>query len=145
MAIVGYTSATSYFPEEPVEFHLSTDDANDPNFILEILRIGAETPVRPQVRGTAQARSYPSDASENGCRWPAEDDLTFQIPGDWPSGVYIARFTTDAQATNDIHFVVKSVVSLDSVDEGATKNRWSLADRADRESQEAPDSSTTPP
>ena len=37
------------------------------------------------------------------------------------------------------------VVSLDSVDEGATKNRWSLADRADRESQEAPDSSTTPP
>ena len=39
----------------------------------------------------------------------------------------------------------KLVVSLDSVDEGATKNRWSLADRADRESQEAPDSSTTPP
>jgi hypothetical protein len=37
------------------------------------------------------------------------------------------------------------VVSLDSVDEGATKNRWSLADRADRESQEAPDSATTPP
>ena len=55
-----------------------------------------------------------------------------------------------AASTNHCSTVLGStsntrVVSLDSVDEGATKNRWSLADRADRESQEAPDSSTTPP
>jgi hypothetical protein len=90
--IQGYTSEISALPGETIHFHVSTDPPEP--YAIAVYRLG-------WYRG-AGARLVASLPDMNGSRytapeggwlgagWPVTDRLT--VPGDWPSGYYIARF-----------------------------------------------------
>lgn len=73
-------------------------------------------PIRPhRLPPSGEGRRLSSgDADAEGCRWP-KVELLSSIPGDWPSGVYMAQFSaedaprghTSSRAGEDALFIVR--------------------------------------
>jgi hypothetical protein len=62
-----------------------------------VLRTGPVKAVR-YAEDAVCARLGPGDADVNGCGWPAACALG-AIPSDWPSGLYLAQFTSASKPT----------------------------------------------
>lgn len=115
--IEGYASAMSYRAGDQLAFHLSAEPAAD--VTIEIFRLGyyqgnggrrvsriGPIAVKPQPT--------PKDGERNlrECRWPASHTLT--IPGDWLSGVYLAKLTrADDGYQAYVVFIVKDARRAD--------------------------------
>ncbi|TVR50843.1 MAG: formylglycine-generating enzyme family protein, partial [Puniceicoccaceae bacterium] len=112
VAIEGYASKTSLYPGESVDFHVSTSPAAD--FTIEVFRTGyyGGTGGRLMTRlGSFAGEAQPTPPSGEGrvreCAWPVS--ATLEVPGDWPSGVYLAKLTrADNGFQSYIIFVLKS-------------------------------------
>ncbi|HEY6347402.1 MAG TPA: N,N-dimethylformamidase beta subunit family domain-containing protein [Bryobacteraceae bacterium] len=99
-----YTSTTSVFPGETIDFHASANPAGD--LQLEIIRLGiTDTSVYKALVHVGEW-PIPSDAYANGCAWPAALE-SFAIPLTWRSGVYLVRFSDASGVLANTFFVVK--------------------------------------
>lgn len=111
---VGYCARTSFIGGEGLTVHVATVETNEQCWVdvyrivgclestdiprLEfVIRSGPVSPVcYPQE--AAGTRLGPGDADVEGCRWPPACALT-EIPDDWPSGPYLAQFTSAPEPT----------------------------------------------
>jgi len=103
----GYPGRLSVVAGDKLALHLAgtTGKAR-----LEIARVGAERKVvltRDDIPVTAH--DVPTDASANGCRWPAT--LTLDVPAEWATGYYNVRLdgpgTDGKPVRSDGFFVVR--------------------------------------
>ena len=104
--VQAYAGETSVFPGDVLPFHVSSRTGN---CALDISRSGGDRSVLFHAVGTAALLSVADDAYQAGCGWPSAYNLA--VPGDWQSGLYIARIsTTDGNNndTKDIPFVVRA-------------------------------------
>ena len=91
--IAGYCWPQSVAPGETVALHASTTAAT---FGVEIVRQGAVDERvfdHPGLAGVEH--DVPADAASGGCGWPAA--LSIEV-GDWRSGFYLVRLTTEDSA-----------------------------------------------
>ena len=99
------SSAARTVPGEPMELRILADA---PALTLQFLRVGAET--RPSER--AQRRDARARPRATRCRWTGpgsarpRSTITVQT-GDWPTGVYAARLTTDDGRVGFAPFVLR--------------------------------------
>ena len=97
-AIEGYVSRTSLYPGESIDFKVSANPAR--KFFIDIYRLGyyGGTGGRHMTRlGSFAGRPQPMPMMSverlRECNWETATSLT--IPGDWPSGVYLGKFSLD--------------------------------------------------
>lgn len=109
--IQGYTSATSVSPGDKLTFYISTENEGD-DYTIDIYRLGwygglGARLMTPQAGLKGRAQGYYNAATHTlsnceSCRidkdtglveanWQPSYSLT--IPGDWTTGVYLAKFT----------------------------------------------------
>ena len=110
-AIEGYVSHTSIKAGETLDVFVSTDKPD--KFSLDIFRMGYYggkggrlMKSYKSVKGSVQPTPADGDNYLIECKW--EPSVSFKIPNDWVSGVYLGKLstlTTDAQAY--IVFIVK--------------------------------------
>ncbi|MEY2591878.1 MAG: hypothetical protein QOJ67_3862 [Acidimicrobiaceae bacterium] len=103
--VTGYCWPQSAEPGETVALHLSS--AGGRHVAVEVARIGADRAVvltHPGVE--AGDHATPSDASSNGCGWPAA--LTIEVDPAWRSGYYevVLEIEVDGKARRDHAFFV---------------------------------------
>src|ERR1051325_985080 len=106
-SVRGYASATSVAPGERIAFHVRAVNGAAGPFRLDLFRRGEEDDLLWSYNGLAEACTTPDDAYRVGCGWPEACALT--IPESWPSGLYAARFASDAGDRDPSHavFVVR--------------------------------------
>ncbi|MGR0220654.1 N,N-dimethylformamidase beta subunit family domain-containing protein [Agromyces sp. ZXT2-6] len=66
---------------------------------------GSPQTVRDAVTLAGGIRTLPADYRSAGCRWP--ESLTFDVPVDWPSGLYAVRLQSTDGLTRDVPFTVR--------------------------------------
>lgn len=96
----GYASAPSVAQGATIELHIATRISP---FTLSIFNLAA----REVILQTLTLESAPRNCTglyERGCDWPVT--TVFQVPADWPSGYYGARFPTSI-GTRHIFFLVR--------------------------------------
>lgn len=101
----GYASLQSVAQGGQIAFHISTASRR---FSLEIYREGSERTLMETIQDLpGRERSCSEPAYETGCGWPIT--LTFEVPSDWPSGVYTADFDTEGgqSGKKSLVFVVR--------------------------------------
>jgi hypothetical protein len=104
MPITGYPSTVSALPGERVYFHLCSDPPG--NHTLTIERVGAGAALFT-ARGIAIGNhALPADRAGTYAWPPVALSPAFQVPGDWPSGLYLLR--ADGEAVLD--FAVRARV-----------------------------------
>lgn len=104
--VTGYCWPQSVAPGGNVGLHLSSAGARPVE--VEIARVGAERIVVWSGSVAADDHPTPSDASANGCRWPAA--ATIVAGDDWASGYYEVLLTIDvdgASRRSHAFFVVR--------------------------------------
>jgi hypothetical protein len=97
----GYANLTSVAQGSSIDLHIATSSSP---FTVEIINLAGDSVVRTIPNLTSQARNC-TGLSEEGCGWPAT--TTLDIPMDWPSGYYVARFPTSI-GNRYIFFVVRA-------------------------------------
>src|SRR5712692_7111504 len=117
-AIEGYASKTSVLAGEPIDFMISMQPAG--SFLVDIYRMGyyGGAGARHMVRlgpFKATPQNVPMMTMERlrECAW--EKSASLPIPGDWPSGVYLAKLSRDEPhgTQSYVIFVVKEHRSSD--------------------------------
>ncbi|WP_228150321.1 GldG family protein [Acinetobacter baumannii] len=106
MAVFGYSSATSVLPGSSISFYLSTDVPGVMNLTIE--RIGT-TSVSSTITTTLFTRSLPTTNPWEGFGWPVS--TTFNIPSNWPSGLYRLAYMSQDVLTFVIRPVIPAAVS----------------------------------
>jgi hypothetical protein len=110
--IEGYASATSVAPGETIRMYVNTVD---PEYTIEVFRMGWYGGVGGRrmtnaVRRAAVKQTIPSPDPVTGlieCDW--SDPYSLTIPGDWVSGVYVAKITAlPSDVGSWIIFVVRA-------------------------------------
>ncbi|HMA37340.1 MAG TPA: N,N-dimethylformamidase beta subunit family domain-containing protein [Chloroflexia bacterium] len=106
VTIRGYPARASVHPGATLVLHIATAA---PHFHIEIYRQTTTLELMTQVFGLAGQWAAERAASDD-FQWPA---YPLAIPGDWPSGAYLARCVVDTPAdippaTGEILFVVRS-------------------------------------
>src|SRR5678816_2161216 len=88
LAVEGYTTQRSYVPGEWVIICMSSSQRIHSTVTIE--RLGVQAKRMWTASLWVKPVGIPVDASENGCGWELEEGgkLTFEIPNEWPSGVY---------------------------------------------------------
>ena len=111
-AIEGYASKTSLYPGESIEFFVST--SSNVNFTIDIYRSGyyGGLGARHMAKlGPFNGKSQPVPMMGNErareCNW--ESCTNFTVPGDWKSGVYLAKLAREERfgAESYMIFIVK--------------------------------------
>ena len=98
----GYATPLSVRQGDCITFHISNSRSY---YDLFIFREGAQRRLVKQFDGLhGQLQTVPESGYRDGFGW--EETVTFRVPPDWTSGVYIASFPT-AQGTREILFVVR--------------------------------------
>jgi hypothetical protein len=94
--IEGYCSHTSIRAGETISFYVSTNPRSD--FTLDLFRMGYYSGKGArkmhsfgELRGLTQPDPPIGHKRLRDCQW--EPTLQFQIPRDWPSGVYLGKLT----------------------------------------------------
>ena len=106
--LAGYTWPTSARPGESIEFFVSSHVGA---YTMRIYRQADEELFMADVSGLPTAPTplpITRTAWRDGAGWPAV--ATLQIPGDWPSGLYLARVEATGATPLDIPFIVRSAV-----------------------------------
>ena len=100
----GYTSKVSVAQGESLDFHLSSDTGDTAS--LRIYREGAARQLMTTLTDVPVGHYHCDGGYATGCGWPAA--TTFTVPGDWPSGVYIAVYSAAGAArSREIIFWVR--------------------------------------
>ena len=99
----GYASRLSVAQGDLIDFHISTDV---PLFDLIIWREGPSRRLMTTIIGLNGGEYDCTAGYATGCGWPVAS--TFQIPLDWPSGIYTVDIPT-AVNTQHIIFWVRQV------------------------------------
>ncbi|NKB68290.1 MAG: hypothetical protein GKR89_14605 [Candidatus Latescibacteria bacterium] len=98
----GYATPQSVRQGEQVVFHISNSRSY---YDIFVFREGAKRALVKEINDLqGQLQPVPELGYQNGFDW--SETLTFDIPLDWPSGVYIASFAT-GQGMREILFVVR--------------------------------------
>ena len=101
--IAGYCWPQSALPGETVSVHVSTTAAV---YDIEVVRQGArDDRVLTRERLPGVDHPVPDDAGSAGCQWPAALDIEV---GEWRSGFYLVRLTSDQGERAEAFFVVRS-------------------------------------
>lgn len=109
--IKGYVDRTSVSVGETIRFHVSVNPAQQ--YSIRVYRMGyyaglggRELWARTVTNGTRQ-NICPLDSSTGQitCSWSSDVALT--IPGNWVTGIYLAKVTNSAGFDNHIPFVVR--------------------------------------
>ena len=112
LAVEGYTTQRSYVPGEWVIICMSS--AQRIHSTVTIERLGVQAKRMWTASLWVKPVGIPVDASENGCGWELEEGgkLTFEIPNEWPSGVYRVTMSVPPgagrQRSGETFFVVRS-------------------------------------
>jgi len=104
-SIEGYADAVTVFPGSTIEFKVH---APNNHFNIDFSRYGSLG--SPELVLTVSdlpgsAQDYPEDAYKNGAQWCTS--YSFEVPWEWPSGLYNARLY-DGTASFNLLFVVRS-------------------------------------
>jgi len=98
----GYATAMSIRRHETVTFHISNSRSY---FDIHIFHEGARRTLVKEIVGLrGKMQNIPEYGYRDGFDW--EETVSFRIPDDWKSGVYIASFPT-GQGPREILFVVR--------------------------------------
>ncbi|MFJ1519832.1 N,N-dimethylformamidase beta subunit family domain-containing protein [Acinetobacter sp. ABJ_C1_1] len=106
MAVSGYSSATSALPGSSISFYLSTDSPGITSLTVE--RIGTTT-VSSTLSTTLFTRSLPATNPWEGFGWPVS--VTFNIPSNWPPGLYRLAYSGQDVLTFVIRPATQAAVS----------------------------------
>ncbi|MEE2754712.1 MAG: N,N-dimethylformamidase beta subunit family domain-containing protein, partial [Candidatus Latescibacterota bacterium] len=111
-AVEGFGSRTSCYPGESVDFFVSLDPEGSVN--IDIYRLGYYGGLGGKLMTSLGPFNVPTQPVPmmtterlRECDW--EKTLTFDVPNDWGSGVYLAKLTRDEEfgPQSYIIFVVK--------------------------------------
>lgn len=109
--IDAYSNCDSVYVGQNITFHLS-DHAGSAgasrNATVTITRIGSSDQTVYTGTASMSKQVVPNDAWVNCCNWPT--GLTLQIPANWTSGFYRARFDSPSGGSSWVAFVVKHPV-----------------------------------
>ncbi len=117
-AIEGYSSKTSLYPGETIDFMVSMNPSG--SFIIDFYRMGYYEGMGAREMGSvgpikAHPKPMPMMSIERlrECDW--DKSFSLKVPDDWPSGVYIAKFTRQDTPglQNYVIFIVKSLRKTD--------------------------------
>ncbi|MBE0592602.1 MAG: hypothetical protein IH616_09415, partial [Gemmatimonadales bacterium] len=100
-----YADRHSVAPGEAIGFHVAVIGDDPANVWFEFTRLGSSWQQDGWNLANVAARSVPENGWEDCCNWP--ETVSFQIPENWKSGLYRARFST-ADGQNDVYFVVRA-------------------------------------
>ena len=106
-SVSGYGGSISVAPGDPLELHLA---GHDPSARLDVFRVGAHDAMHLLtvpgigVSPQPQALPRPNDGLVEE-RWPVSYRLV--VPGDWQSGVYLAKLTGSSGGDSYVLFVVR--------------------------------------
>ena len=105
-ALQGYATTLDVRQGGTASVAVSTSFATYQASVVRVAPAGAspET-VRQPVTLNGGIRILPSNYRTAGCNWPVS--LTFDVPGDWPSGLYSVRLQAAEGLTRDIPFTVR--------------------------------------
>lgn len=105
--IEAYASTESVTQGERINFHVWIKGGSG-DFILEVFRKGLSDSLMLTDTGSAEDYITNSDPYINGCGWP--EGYRLDIPQQWQSGTYIAKFTLDGsnEFREDLFFVKPS-------------------------------------
>jgi hypothetical protein len=111
---VGYLDRPSVAPGEPLVVHVAAREIR--RCWVDIYEIvGCDPRYRPRLRFVHRSAAVeplryaretpiplgPGDADTEGCRWPGTTAVE-AVPDSWPSGLYLAQFTTAAAPTGQL-------------------------------------------
>ena len=112
LAVEGYSTQRSYVPgERAILCMSSTWRARS---TVTIQRLGADVEPVWTAPVWVEPKAIPADASEHGCGWEREEggNLTFEVPIEWPMGLYRITMSTPSvagrQRPGEAFFVVRS-------------------------------------
>lgn len=98
----GYADATSVEQGGSLALRIATSESP---FTLEIVNLADESVVLRAIPGLVSQPRDCTGLSSDGCNWPVT--TTLDIPMDWPSGYYAARFPMGGAVTGHVFFVVR--------------------------------------
>jgi hypothetical protein len=103
-SLAGYASATSVAPGDTIGFHVSSDA---PVLSMRFYRQNPDPELMYEVTGLVPANvPVPDSAWVKGCGWPTL--YTFNVPVDWPSGLYnVELVPPDGSLIKHIPFVLR--------------------------------------
>ena len=104
-----YANCNTVYAGQRMTFHLSdhAGSAATRNASVTIFRVGVTDEVVLNSTASMTKQTVPNDAWVNCCDWPV--GLTLQVPLDWQSGYYRARFTSPSGGQPAwLSFVVKT-------------------------------------
>jgi hypothetical protein len=130
--IEGYASRTSVRPGEPIALHVGTNPASP--FVVDVYRMGYYQGLggRHMARlgpfpGRVQPDPPVGDMRLRECEW--EPCTTLTVPGDWTSGVYVARLTAEREGLQSyIIWVVRDDRKCDFLFQ-VSDNTWNAYNR----------------
>jgi hypothetical protein len=99
----GYGDRISVVQGSSIDLHIASGSSP---FTVEIINLANDSVMRTIPNVTSEARNC-TGLSSDGCDWPVT--ATVDIPANWPSGYYAARFPTTL-GTRYIFFVVRAAV-----------------------------------
>ncbi|HEX8616320.1 MAG TPA: N,N-dimethylformamidase beta subunit family domain-containing protein [Thermoanaerobaculia bacterium] len=85
----GYADRTSVVQGSSINFHIATSSTP---FAVEIVNLASPDTVLRTVPNLTSAARDCTGLSSDGCGWPVT--MTLDVPANWPSGYYAARFPT---------------------------------------------------
>ncbi|MEZ4387017.1 MAG: DUF6605 domain-containing protein [Candidatus Krumholzibacteriia bacterium] len=103
----GYAWPLSAAPGEAIAFQVSCPADYSVRYV-GFQRSGDQNtaiPLTVATGQTAQLQAVPAQPWQTGCGW--SPSFQFQVPADWPSGIYAAECTDEVGRVVDIPFVVK--------------------------------------
>ncbi len=98
----GYADQVSVIQGRPITFHIATDISP---FELKIVNAADSSQVLTNLLNLTSAPQDCAGKYDRGCDWTTT--TTFTVPAAWPSGYYIAKFST-SRGDQNVVFVVKS-------------------------------------
>ena len=111
--VEGFASRPSYLPGDVLRLAVNTSALT---YRVRIFRVSGDAPAAspfvevariPPAPGIRQAGPIVDPATKM-VRAPWRYTTTFAIPADWPSGVYLARLSSDEDVQSYVPFVVRS-------------------------------------
>jgi hypothetical protein len=108
-SVEGYAIQRSYLPGERVILCLSSTSRSRATVVIQ--RLGADEQSLRTALLSVEPKAIPIDASERGCGWEQREDgnLAFDIPMEWPCGLYrVTMSTQDRQRPGEAFFVIRS-------------------------------------
>jgi hypothetical protein len=100
----GYADRTSVAQGSSINFRIATSSTP---FAVEVVNLASPDTVLRTIPNLTSAPRDCTGLSSDGCNWPVT--MTLDVPANWPSGYYAARFPT-AFGVKYIFFVVKAAV-----------------------------------